>query len=88
VFLHGSAREGMGVLLDFLDWYEYMCKTFVVVTVNKNFLVIVTHYRMHSMKIKMDLREIGWDGVDWIDLAQNRDQWRALVNTVMNLRVR
>jgi hypothetical protein len=37
--------------------------------------------------INMDLREIGWDGVDWIDLAQNRDQWRALVNTVMNLRV-
>jgi hypothetical protein len=30
--------------------------------------------------IKMDLREIGWDGMDWIDLAQNRDQWRALVN--------
>jgi hypothetical protein len=32
--------------------------------------------------IKMDLREIGWDGVDWIDMAQDRDQWRALVNTV------
>jgi hypothetical protein len=37
--------------------------------------------------IKMDLREIGWDGMDWIDLAQDRDQWMALVNTVMNLRV-
>jgi hypothetical protein len=37
--------------------------------------------------IKIDLREIGWDGVDWIDLAQDRDQWRALVNTVMNFRV-
>jgi hypothetical protein len=35
----------------------------------------------------MDLREIGWDGVDWIDLARDRDQWRALVNMVMNLRV-
>jgi hypothetical protein len=35
----------------------------------------------------MDLREIGWDGMDWIDLAQDRDQWRALLNTVMNLRV-
>jgi hypothetical protein len=33
----------------------------------------------------MDLREIGRDGMDWIDLAQNRNQWRALVNTVMNL---
>jgi hypothetical protein len=37
--------------------------------------------------IKMDLREIGWDVMDWIDLDQDRDQWRALVNTVMNLRV-
>jgi hypothetical protein len=36
---------------------------------------------------KMDLREIGWEGVDGVDLAQERDQWRALVNTVMNLRV-
>jgi hypothetical protein len=35
----------------------------------------------------MDLREIGWDGVDWIEVAQERDQWRDLVNTVMNLRV-
>jgi hypothetical protein len=35
----------------------------------------------------MDLREIGWDGVDRIDVAQGRDQWRALVNTVLNLRV-
>jgi hypothetical protein len=38
--------------------------------------------------IKMDLRKIGWDEVDWIDMAQDRDQWRALVNTVLNLRVR
>jgi hypothetical protein len=37
--------------------------------------------------IKMDLREIGRDGVNWIDLSQDRDQWMALVNTVMNLRV-
>jgi hypothetical protein len=37
--------------------------------------------------IKMDLREIGWDGMDWIDLVQDRDQWRALLNTVVNLRV-
>jgi hypothetical protein len=37
--------------------------------------------------IKMGLREIGWGGMNWIDLAQDRDQWRALVNTVMKLRV-
>jgi hypothetical protein len=37
--------------------------------------------------IKMDLREIGGDDMDWIDLTQNRDQWRALVSTVMNFRV-
>jgi hypothetical protein len=37
--------------------------------------------------IKMDLREIGWDDMDWIDLAQDTDRWRALVDTVMNLRV-
>jgi hypothetical protein len=37
--------------------------------------------------IKMDLRELGWGGMDWIDLAQERDQWRALMNTVINLRV-
>jgi hypothetical protein len=33
---------------------------------------------------KVNLKEIGWDGMDWIDLAQNRDKWRALVITVMN----
>jgi hypothetical protein len=38
-------------------------------------------------KIKIDLRGIGWDGRDWIDLAQDKNQWRALVNTAVNLRV-
>jgi hypothetical protein len=37
--------------------------------------------------IKMDLRKIGWVGGDWIDMAQDRDQWRVLENAVMNLRV-
>jgi hypothetical protein len=37
--------------------------------------------------IKMDIREVGWVGMDWIELAQDRNRWRALVNAVMNLRV-
>jgi hypothetical protein len=37
--------------------------------------------------IKMDLEEVGWDGVDWIDMAQDRDRWWALVNVIMNLQV-
>jgi hypothetical protein len=37
--------------------------------------------------IKIDLRDIVWDDMDWIDLAQDRDQWKVLVNTIMNLRV-
>jgi hypothetical protein len=41
----------------------------------------------YCSSIKIDLREIGCDGMDWIELAQDRDQWRALVNTVMNLQV-
>jgi hypothetical protein len=36
---------------------------------------------------KMDLKETEWEGMDWIDLAQDRDQWRAVVNAVMSLRV-
>jgi hypothetical protein len=43
--------------------------------------------RRREDNIKMDLREIGFGDVDWIDLAQDRDRWRALVNTVMNLLV-
>jgi hypothetical protein len=43
--------------------------------------------RMWADNINIYLREKGWDGMDWIDLAQDRNQWRALVNTVMNLRV-
>jgi hypothetical protein len=43
--------------------------------------------RRWASNIKMDLRKIGWGGMDWIGLAQDRDQWRALVNTVMNSQV-
>jgi len=45
------------------------------------------HRRGWEDNIRMDLREIGLKGVDWIHLAQDRDRWRAVVNTVMNLRV-
>jgi hypothetical protein len=48
---------------------------------------LVRSRRRWEDNIKMDLREIGWGGMDWIDLAQDRDKWRALVNAVMNLRV-
>jgi hypothetical protein len=43
--------------------------------------------RRWADNIKLGLREIGWDGMDQIDLAQDRDEWRAFVNTVMNLMV-
>jgi hypothetical protein len=42
---------------------------------------------VYNIEMDLTMREIGWGGMDWIDLAQNRNQWRALVNTAMNLRV-
>jgi hypothetical protein len=43
--------------------------------------------RCKWVDIKIDLKETGWDGMDWIDLAQDKNKWRALVYMVMNLRV-
>jgi hypothetical protein len=43
--------------------------------------------RRWEENIKMDLGEVGWGDVDWIGLAQDRNRWRALVNSVLNLRV-
>jgi hypothetical protein len=45
------------------------------------------HRRRWENNIRMDLREMGWEGVYWNHLAQGNDQWRALVNRVMDLRV-
>jgi hypothetical protein len=50
-------------------------------------ILIKFGFEVCTKYVKMDLKEIGWDGVDWIDLAQDRDQWRALVNTVMNFMI-
>jgi hypothetical protein len=47
----------------------------------------VDNIKIDHREIKIDHREIGWDGVDWIDLVQDRVQWRALVKTVMNIRI-
>jgi hypothetical protein len=43
--------------------------------------------RRWKYNIKIDLEDIGWGVMDWIDLARDRDQWLALVNTVLNVRV-
>jgi len=46
-----------------------------------------TSRRRWESNIKMDLREVGCEGMDWIELAQDRERWRALVIPVLNLRV-
>jgi hypothetical protein len=48
---------------------------------------LVRPRRRWENNIKMDLQEVGWEGMDWTELAQDRDRRRALVNAVMNLRV-
>jgi hypothetical protein len=50
-------------------------------------LILSSHLCLWEDNIKMDLGEIGFGDVDWINLAQDMDRWRALVNTVMSLRV-
>jgi hypothetical protein len=50
-------------------------------------LLLLLLWRRWEDNIKMDLREVGIDGANWMQLAQDRVQWQAFVNTVMNLRV-
>jgi hypothetical protein len=45
------------------------------------------HWHRWKDKVKMNLKEIGWEDLDWVHLTQDKDQWRGLMNTVMNLRV-
>jgi hypothetical protein len=54
---------------------------------SKNIILVIIYHRHKRLNIKMDFREIGWDSMDWIDLAKDRGHWRALVNTVRILRV-
>jgi hypothetical protein len=61
------------------------CRVFVGKSEGKRPLGRPRHRLVDNSKV--DLREIEWSGMDWIDLAQVRDQWRALVNTAVNLRV-
>jgi hypothetical protein len=75
-----------------MRWAEYVAGMYEMRIVYK--ILIGKHERKRPLRrsrrrcddnIRMDLREIGWEGVDWIHLAQDRDQWRAVVYTVMNL---
>jgi hypothetical protein len=53
-----------------------------------NFLVLGRSRRSWEDNIRMDLKEIRREGADWIHVVQDTDQWRAVLNTVMNLRIR
>jgi hypothetical protein len=65
----------------------YIVKKLWLRTVIKTDTTHIRPRRRWVDNIKISLRKIGWDDMDWINQAEDRDQWRALVNTVMNLRV-
>ena len=62
-----------------------VCRVFVGKSDGKRLLARTRH--RWEENIKMDLQEVGCEGMDWIELAQNKDRWWALVNAVMNFRV-
>jgi hypothetical protein len=68
-----------------MKWAGHACRSLVEKREVKRLLGRPRHKWKNNTK--MDLREIEWDCMDWIDLAQNREQWKALSNTVINLRV-
>jgi hypothetical protein len=78
-------KHGLLFLL-YLIKYHYMKKYRVLVGNPEGKRPLGRPRRRWVDNIKMDLSEIGRDGMDWIDLAQDSDQWMALVNAVMNLR--
>ena len=53
----------------------------------KDIYILVRPRRRWEDNIKMDLKELGCGGMDWIELAEDRDRWRAFVNAVMNLQI-
>jgi hypothetical protein len=71
-------------ILHVFSWHDaYLCR----VTRKFSSVNITKPRRRWVDNIKMDLGEVGWGDVDWIGLAKDRNRWRALVNSVLNLRV-
>jgi hypothetical protein len=68
-------------------WHAWERKVYRVLVAKPEGKIPIGRPRHRWDGIIMDVREIGWGSVDWIQLPQDSDRWRALVNTVMNLRV-
>jgi hypothetical protein len=75
--------------MGFFSFLKYTFIIFAAQLATSSGAPFENHCPIHRSEdnIKMDLGEIGWGDMDWIDLAWDRDQWMAPVNTVMNLRI-